>query len=120
MEVRLSSCHRSSAATEKKISLKITIHEEPTMVTMRLDGSVTGPWVSEVQRAWQTVAVTRGSRKVTIDLREVIHMNRDGQKLLAEIHKVSGAEFIADSPMTKYFAEEAQRAYRIRDEREEK
>ena len=31
-----------------------------------------------------------------------------GRNLLAEIHAKTGAEFLADTPLTKYFAEEAQ------------
>ncbi len=89
-------------------------------MTMKLDGSVTGPWVDEFQKAWQSVSVSLGSRKLRIDLREAIHINEDGQKLLAEIHKASGAEFRADLPMTKYFAEEAQRASRKRDDEEKR
>jgi hypothetical protein len=34
-------------------------------------------------------------------------MDTNGRNLLAEIHAETGAEFLADTPMTKYFAEEA-------------
>ncbi len=35
-------------------------------------------------------------------------MNSDARDVLAEIYKNTGAEFIANTPMIKYFAEEAQ------------
>jgi hypothetical protein len=35
-----------------------------------------------------------------------------GRRLLAEIHAKTGAEFLADTPMTKYFAEEAMQGIR--------
>jgi len=36
-------------------------------------------------------------------------MNADARQVLAEIHKRTGADLLADTPMTKYFAEEARR-----------
>ena len=39
-------------------------------------------------------------------------MDMTGRHLLAEIHTKSGAEFLADTPMTKYFAEEAMQGIR--------
>jgi hypothetical protein len=35
-------------------------------------------------------------------------MDRDARRILADIHRDTGAQFVANSPMTKYFAEEAQ------------
>jgi hypothetical protein len=39
-------------------------------------------------------------------------MDAAGRHLLAEIHAKTGADFLADTPMTKYFAEEAMRGIR--------
>jgi hypothetical protein len=39
-----------------------------------------------------------------------MHMSADGRRILAEIHKQTGADFIADTPLTKYFAREARRS----------
>ena len=36
-------------------------------------------------------------------------MDSEAMGLLAEIHKKAGADFLADTPMTKYFAAEARR-----------
>ncbi len=36
-------------------------------------------------------------------------MDAAGRQVLADIHQRTGAEFLANSPMTKYFAEEARR-----------
>jgi len=36
-------------------------------------------------------------------------MDLDGRQLLAHIHKVTGADFLADTPITKYFVAEARR-----------
>ncbi|MGA7920876.1 MAG: hypothetical protein WCA38_14520 [Candidatus Acidiferrales bacterium] len=74
---------------------------------MRLEGRVTGPWTSEVQKAWHLLAPSLGSRKLRVDLRGVTHVDANGKLILAEIHSKTGAEFLANTPMTKYFADEA-------------
>jgi len=89
--------------------LKITVHEKPESLTVQLEGKVIGPWVNEFDQVWRTLADSQGSRKLYIDLRGVGQMDMDGRALLAEIHKKTRADFLADTPITKYFADEARR-----------
>lgn len=89
--------------------MKITINEGSKAATLRLEGRVTGPWVAEFQRAWNSISASLGTKQLAIDLRGVTYMNSDARRILAEIHKKTRAQFLADSPMTKYFAEEARR-----------
>lgn len=49
------------------------------------------------------------SRKVVIDLRGVLHMDLEARHMLAEIHSKTSARFLADTPMTLYFVDEAQK-----------
>ena len=81
--------------------------EEPRSKTVRLEGRLTGPWVSECERCWQMLVPSLGSKTLRVDLRGVTHIDANGKQLLMQIHKGSAAEFLADTPMTKYFAEEA-------------
>ncbi|MGC1964879.1 MAG: hypothetical protein WA673_00385, partial [Candidatus Acidiferrales bacterium] len=81
----------------RRVTLKITTHEEPESITLRLEGKVVGPWVAELERAWQSLAGSAPSKKLPIDLRGVRHMNEDGRRVLAEIHRQTGADFIADT-----------------------
>jgi len=74
---------------------------------MTLEGRVTGPWAKECDRAYRSVASSLGSRKLRIDLRGVTHVDESGKRLLGEIHQRTGADFVADTPMTKYFAQQA-------------
>lgn len=55
------------------------------------------------------LATSLGSRKLWVDLRGVTQMNVEAREVLAEIHQKTGAKMLADTPMTKYFAEEARR-----------
>ncbi len=104
---------------EGEATLKLTTHEEPECVTLSIEGRVVGPWVDELDRVWRSLAGSVGSKKLQFDLRGIVHMSTDGKRILAEIHKETGAGFLADNPMTKYFAEEARR-FRREDEKEEK
>jgi len=65
--------------------------------------------VDELDRAWRGLATSLGSKKLLVDLCGVTHMDLDGRQLLAHIHKVTGADFLADTPITKYFVAEARR-----------
>jgi hypothetical protein len=66
-----------------------------------------GPWVAELDRLWRLLESTLQSRKLVIDLCGVLHLNSAARRLLGEIHEKTGADFLADSPMTRCFADEA-------------
>ena len=66
-----------------------------------------GPWVGVLDQTWRDVTSSLGSKKFLIDLCGVTHVNRDAIRVLADIHETSGAKFVADTPLTKYFAAEA-------------
>jgi anti-anti-sigma regulatory factor len=87
--------------------LRITIHEEPQTSTLRVEGRLAGLHVGELDRTWRSVAASLGSKKLRVDLCGVTHIDLNGRQVLADIHRGTGAEFVADNPMTKYFAEEA-------------
>ncbi len=85
-------------------------------ITMKIEGKVAGPNVPALNQAWQVLAPSVGQRKLLVDLRGVTHVDWAGRNLLAEIHGRTGAEFVADTPLTKYFAEEAQQGIRTSSE----
>jgi ABC-type transporter Mla MlaB component len=89
--------------------LRITTHEEAKAVTLRLEGSVAGPVLAEFYRTWHALAASLGSRKLSVDLCGVTFVDEAGRRLLAEIHNTTAAQFLADTPFTKYFAEQASR-----------
>lgn len=97
-----------------KSTLRITLQQEDGAgsVMLKIEGRVSGHAVSELNRAWQDLALSLGSRKVTVDLRGVTFMDAAGRNVLAEIHGKTKAKFLADTPMTKYFAAEAAQGIR--------
>jgi hypothetical protein len=92
---------------DRKTMVKISVQETENFVTLKVEGRAAEPMVCELNRAWQDLAPSLGSKKLSVDLRGVTFMDTTGRHLLAEIHDKTGAEFLADTPMTKYFAEEA-------------
>ena len=89
--------------------MRITVQHSPNAVTMKLEGRVAGPWAGEFGRAWHDLAPSLGYKKLFLDLCGVTFVDENGRKLLAEIYGETKAEILADSPLTKYFAEEAKR-----------
>jgi ABC-type transporter Mla MlaB component len=90
--------------------MRVTIQQaDGKGVTMKIEGKIAGPNVPSLHQAWQDLAVSLGQRELVVDLRGVTHVDGTGRKLLAEIHDATRAEFLADTPLTKYFAEEARR-----------
>jgi len=87
--------------------LRISIQEEPAAVTLKLEGKVSGLWTGEFGRAWEKLAPSLGSRKLTVDLCGLGFVDAHGMQLLREIHEKTQAVFLTDSPLTKYFAEQA-------------
>jgi anti-anti-sigma regulatory factor len=90
--------------------LRISIQENGNTVNLKLEGRVSGLWTGEFGKAWERLAQTLGSRKLIVDLSGLTYVDQYGTKLLKEIHEKTHAEFIADTPLTKYFAEQAQAA----------
>lgn len=84
------------------------MQEEPMTITLKLEGTVIGPWASELDRVWRSLASSLGPKKLVVDICGVTNVDLDGKRTLADIHRATAAEFVADMPMTKYFATEAQ------------
>jgi hypothetical protein len=85
---------------------------ERDSVTLKFEGRIAGANVPELQRAWRDLGPSLGSKKLTIDLRGVTYMDGTGIQVLADIHPMTGTEYLADSPLSKYFVEQVQQDIR--------
>ncbi len=97
---------RSKEGSRKHLRVTI-LQGEDNRVTLKIEGRVAGLQARELDRAWRTLAPSLGERRLLVDLCGVTHVDGTGRNLLAEIHARTGAEFVADTPLTKYFAEQA-------------
>lgn len=88
--------------------LRITVQESNKVhTTIKLEGKISGPWVEEFHRTWRSLAPSLGTRKLQLDLRGVAFVDAKGRELLREIYQETSACFLADSPLTRYFADDA-------------
>ena len=63
--------------------LKISIQDEPNLVTMKLEGSLAGTWVIELEESWRTVKPKIAGRHLRVHLAEVERVDTAGRYLLA-------------------------------------
>jgi anti-anti-sigma regulatory factor len=87
--------------------LRITIHEGVKAQTIQLEGKIAGPWVEEFNRTWHSLAPSLGPKELLLDLRGVAFVDAKGRQLLRDIYQKTNASFLADSPLTQYFADDA-------------
>ena len=90
--------------------MRISVQEEPKVITLKLEGKLAEPFTTELDRAWRSLVPALGSKLLCVDLCDVTYMDAAGMQLLAEIHRKTNADLVADTPLTKYFAEEARRS----------
>ena len=79
--------------------LRITIQHEPEFLTVRLEGRLAGPWVTELRDCWQSGYASLPPA-VHIDLKSVTFVDAGGKELLREMHR-QGARLIANDCQMK-------------------
>jgi hypothetical protein len=89
--------------------LKITSQSDETRTTFRLEGSLAGPWVEELEGCWRQAAGAK--LPVKISLSAVSFIDDSGRKLLAEMYQ-HGAELVAEGCMNKAIVKEIMRERR--------
>ena len=67
--------------------LKITVDQAPEKITLKLEGSLSGAWVSELEDAWRAAAFDGTGRAVCVDLAAVFGIDAAGRYLLLLIHE---------------------------------
>jgi EAL domain-containing protein (putative c-di-GMP-specific phosphodiesterase class I) len=86
--------------------LRITVQEHQDSLIIKLEGRIVAPWVAELIDFWEETAPHLSSRKLSVDLRDVTYIDADGKRALKDIYTLTGAEFLASTPWTRYLAEE--------------
>jgi anti-anti-sigma regulatory factor len=77
--------------------LRITLRESESVAAVVLEGRLAGPWADELNRVWVETAPRLGSKKLSIDLRNVTYVDAAGKRVLKEIFSQADAELVADS-----------------------
>ncbi len=80
--------------------LRITVHDTASVLTFQLEGSLSGPWLAEMENCWQITLAGQRRPIVRVDLTGVTYIARSARDYLARMHR-QGAEFIAADCLTK-------------------
>jgi hypothetical protein len=67
--------------------LRITIQRTPEVALMKLEGSVKGPWVDELRKAWLASAKMARGEPMSIDLGAVSFIDVRGRNLLLRMQR---------------------------------
>ena len=78
--------------------LRITVQEAPPQITLKLEGSLTGCWVMELEDCWRAASSNPAGRLLCLDLTEVDSVDNAGTYLLALLHN-RGVQLIASGLM---------------------
>jgi hypothetical protein len=85
--------------------LRITIQNTSKALLLKLEGSVKGPWVEELRKAWLTSAKMADGGPVNIDLGAVSFIDPNGRDLLLRMQK-EGAALNGGSSFLRHMLED--------------
>ena len=80
--------------------LRITVHDNPQVLTLQLEGCLAEPWLRALEECWQGTLGCALQSVLRVDLTGVTFIDTAGQACLAAMHR-QGAEFIAADCLTK-------------------
>ena len=85
--------------------LRITMTDQPRVLTFRLEGRLEGAWVAELEKCWrETRGRARGANH-RVDLNGVTFLDAPGKALLAHMYD-QGAELVAGDCLMTAIVEE--------------
>ncbi len=88
--------------------LRITSKKNRDSVRLRLEGSLTGPWVGELEHEWRT-AQPSDAIPLVVDLTNVTFVGEDGKLLLQQMWR-EGAQLVATGCCIGHLVEEITRS----------
>ena len=73
---------------------RITTSTAGNELVMKLEGSLYGAWVGELETCWRGVMASLHGRSLRVDLTDVCHVDDAGRELMTAMLR-SGARFLA-------------------------
>jgi hypothetical protein len=73
---------------------RVTTDDSSEMLVLKLEGSLSGPWVDALIVCWRDALASSRGRPIRVDLRDVFFVDEAGQELLARMHD-AGAGLVA-------------------------
>lgn len=84
--------------------LKITSEQTSDSARLTLEGSLSGPWVIELERVWQQVKQA-GTVAPVVELTDITFIAEEGRALLTRMWR-EGAALVANGCCTRHIVEE--------------
>jgi len=85
--------------------LKISTIDGTDDIVLRIEGKLITPWTTELESAWQNITDSLKARRLLLDIRDTTSIDESGFECLARIAHVANAGILADTPLTRQFAE---------------
>ena len=67
--------------------LRIYIHDEVPLTSFVVAGTLVGPWVTELEKCWESVVAAHPCRSMLVDLADVTFIDSRGSALLARMRR---------------------------------
>jgi hypothetical protein len=79
---------------KRKSVMRVSMNDEPTVATLKVEGRVVGPWATELGRTWQDLWSSTKQKRLQLDIRGVTYADQKGSRILREI--VRAADMVVD------------------------
>jgi len=90
--------------------LKLSVQNGADALHLLVEGRLVHPWTRELETLWNELNKTLGARQLFLNLCGTTFIDRNGMQLLRSIVKAHNPIILADSPLTRQFAEQARQA----------
>jgi hypothetical protein len=80
---------------------RISIADTPARRTLIVEGTLVGPWVTELSRTWRNASQDLDRHKLVIDLRNLTDISREGEDAIFDLME-KGAKFICGGVLTRH------------------
>ena len=84
---------------------RATVEHDGELVTLRIEGRLSGPCLAELENCWRQTMKGNGTRRLVVDLKEVTLVSSQGKQLLERLCR-AGAQLTGDGLMTRALVEQ--------------
>lgn len=88
---------------------KATVEHHGELLTLRIEGRLSGPCLAELENCWRQMIAANGSHQVVVDLKEVTFVSVQAKQLLQKLCR-AGAQLTGDGLMTRALVEQITRS----------
>jgi len=89
--------------------LKLSVKNDPDALHIIVEGRVVHPWTEELEKFMHETANHLANKRLFLDLCGTTFVDRNGMRILRKIVRMHNPIILADSPLTRQFAEQATR-----------